>query len=395
MLSVLFIAYVFSFVDRQILALMVEPIKRDFGLSDTEFSLLHGLVFSIFYALLGLPVGRLMDTSRRTRLISAGVALWSLMCAGCGVVQSFWGMFACRLGIGVGATALSPGASSLISDYFPPARRARALAIYSLGITVGAGLAFVFGGMVVDIAATQQGTILPLLGEVASWQLVFIAVGLPGLLVALMVLTIREPVRREQLFSKDGSSDLSIADIRRFLGTNAQLFSCLFVGLGLVSLASYALLAWIPITFIRPPSRGRGCPASSHTLQHRRRAYIRHPVASNANGKPLPRNAGLRASVHPGAVWINSGNAACGGAESDAGCHICGVSVRHEYSWFGYWPHLRGAHNRSCIRRGTHGGLVDFAGVGSRATCCAAFTGSGHSALSGGARRVSEVRGFL
>ncbi|MEQ8514719.1 MAG: MFS transporter, partial [Chromatocurvus sp.] len=229
----------------------VEPIKRDFGLSDTEFSLLHGLAFAIFYTLLGLPIGRLMDTSKRTRLISAGVALWSLMCAGCGVVQSFWGMFACRLGIGVGEATLSPGAYSLISDYFPPARRARALATYSLGITVGGGLAFAFGGVVVDIAATQQGTILPLLGEVASWQLVFIAVGLPGLIVALMVLSIREPQRREQLIADDGSSDVSIADIRRFLGTHARLFFCLFVGLGLISIASYALTAWIPTTFIR------------------------------------------------------------------------------------------------------------------------------------------------
>jgi MFS family permease len=194
--AVLTLAYVVSFIDRQILGLLVEPIQRDLGIGEKQISLLMGLTFAVFYTLFGVPLGRLADTRSRRTIIAAGIGVWSLMTAGCGLAKHFWQLALFRVGVGVGEAALSPSAYSLIADYFRPERRSTAMSVYSMGIFVGSGLAFIVGGMVAQFSAAQESYVLPLIGGIRSWQLVFLIVGFPGLAVALLLYTIREPTRK-------------------------------------------------------------------------------------------------------------------------------------------------------------------------------------------------------
>src|SRR5690606_31255790 len=139
--TILMLAYVLSFIDRQILSLLVEPIKRDMVISDTQMSLLMGLSFALFYTICGIPLGRLADTKSRRGLIAIGVLLWSAATAACGLAKMYWHFLLCRIGVGVGEAALSPAAYSLIADSFPPERRATAISVYSMGIYLGSGMA--------------------------------------------------------------------------------------------------------------------------------------------------------------------------------------------------------------------------------------------------------------
>src|SRR5579863_5184324 len=159
--GVLTLAYVFSFIDRQILSLLVGPIQSDMGIGDKQMGLLMGLTFAIFYTLFGIPLGRLADTSNRRNIIAAGIAVWSLMTAGCGLTRKFWQLALMRIGVGVGEAALSPSAYSLIADYFPPQRRSLAMSVYTIGIYVGSGLAFILGGIVISFSKSQQDVVLP------------------------------------------------------------------------------------------------------------------------------------------------------------------------------------------------------------------------------------------
>ena len=155
------LAYIFSFVDRQILALMIEPIKRDLDLSDTQFSLLHGLAFSLFYAFMGIPIALLADRYSRPRIIAIGVAFWSLATAVCGLSRNFAQMFLARIGVGVGEAALSPATYSMLSDMF--ARPAGpGSGAYSIGSFIGGGLAFLIGGYVINLLKSVDTVALPL-----------------------------------------------------------------------------------------------------------------------------------------------------------------------------------------------------------------------------------------
>lgn len=196
---VLTVAYLLSFLDRQILALLVGPIRQDLDISDTQVSLLGNLAFGIFYTLLGLPLGRAADRFSRRGIIAAGVATWCLMTAACGLARNFVQLFLARVGVGVGEAALNPAALSMISDYFPRRTRGRALTFYNMGVSLGVGVALIFGGQVIAWVAAAPPVELPGIGVLRAWQTVFILVGLPGLLIALLMLTVREPVRRDRL----------------------------------------------------------------------------------------------------------------------------------------------------------------------------------------------------
>ncbi len=195
LVTLLTIAYVFSFVDKYLPALLIEPIKQDLGASDTQMGLLLGPAFAVLYATLGLPLGWLADRTRRNTLVAAGVALWSLATASSGVARNFTHLLLARVGVGVGDAALAPCALSLISDSFPPDKRGRPVALYITAQSFGAGLAMLGGGVVLAWAATQSVIDLPLIGVVAPWQFTFLTVGLPGVLVALLLLVAREPQR--------------------------------------------------------------------------------------------------------------------------------------------------------------------------------------------------------
>lgn len=245
-LSILTIAYIFSFIDRQILSLLVEPMKQDLQISDVQVSLLQGMAFALFYTFMGMPIARLADGSNRRWLITVGIAVWSVMTCLCGVARSFATLFLARVGVGVGEAALSPAAYSMLSDYFPPEKLARALAIFSTGITIGGGLAYIVGGSVLNAVQGMGDITLPLLGELRPWQLTFVIVGLPGLLVAGLMLLVKEPPRRgkQQNIESLGATLRFVRDNRRGLGSH-------FVGVGVLSIFGYGLMAWYPTMFAR------------------------------------------------------------------------------------------------------------------------------------------------
>jgi MFS family permease len=249
---VLMVCYTLSFIDRQILSLLVGPIKQDLGISDTRIGLLQGLAFALFYTLLGLPMGRIADRYSRRNLIAIGVFFWSAMTALCSVAHSFWSLFWARLGVGVGEATLSPSAFSLISDYFPRKRLGTALSIYSMGIFVGAGLALIVGGMVVGAVTDLPAVDLPLLGKIASWRLTFLIVGLPGLLIGLLVYTIREPVRKNLLRRSDGQvSQLTLVEVIDQMKLRWQSVAGVCLGLSTQAMCNYAQQGWLPTYFIR------------------------------------------------------------------------------------------------------------------------------------------------
>lgn len=192
--SVLVLVYVFNILDRQILSILAERIKADLAISDAQMGFLYGTAFAVFYALFGIPLGRLADLWNRTSLISIGLAFWSLMTALSGLARGFGDLAIARVGVGVGEASATPASHSLIADYFPAARRATALAFYSTGIFIGAGLGLGLGGWTVDAWDAAWAGAAPPLG-LRGWQVAFFAVGSPGLLLSLWVSRLREPVR--------------------------------------------------------------------------------------------------------------------------------------------------------------------------------------------------------
>ncbi len=249
---VLMLAYVFAFLDRQILALLVEPIKRDIGITDFQMSLLLGPAFAFFYVTLGIPIGRLADRRSRRTIIGIGVAIWSIMTAACGLAKTFTQLFIARIGVGIGEATLQPCAASVLSDYFPREERGRAISVYSMGLGIGAGLAFVLGGQVIAAISAGPAISLPIFGEIYGWQIVFIAVGLPGLVVAALMFTVKEPYRRDRItVNGQPQQQLSIRETLAFLIARRRTYGSHFFGLSVMSIIGNAYLAWIPTVFIR------------------------------------------------------------------------------------------------------------------------------------------------
>ncbi len=192
-LSVLVVVYILNFIDRQIISILALEIKADLNLTDSDMGFLGGAAFAVFYALFGIPLGRLADNWSRVKLLSIGLALWSTMTALSGFARSQMTLTLARMGVGIGEATASPTAYSLISDYFPKRQRATALAIYSSGLYLGGGVSLLIGAKISQVwnATYPGGGPLGLVG----WHAAFLAVGIPGLLVALWVSTLREPVR--------------------------------------------------------------------------------------------------------------------------------------------------------------------------------------------------------
>ncbi len=244
---ILVLAYTASFIDRTILSLLVQPIQQDLDLNDTEISLLHGFAFAIFYTLLGIPIARLADRMSRRRIIAIGITVWSLMTATCGLASRFWHLFLSRVGVGVGEAALSPAAYSMIADMFPREQHGRALGVYSTGLYIGSGLAFIIGGAVIDLVAGLSIDRLPVVGAVSDWQMIFFLVGLPGVFIALLMLTVREPARKGTM----QATAAPFGEVLRFWGRNWKSFGSHFVGFSMTGLVFNGLLAWTPMLFIR------------------------------------------------------------------------------------------------------------------------------------------------
>jgi len=247
--AVLMFAFMVAFVDRQILSLLVQPIKRDLGVSDTQISLLAGFAFAIFYSVLGVPIARLADRTNRKYLICVGVFLWSVMTAVCGLTKSYWELFLARVGVGVGEATLSPAAYSMMADYFPPNKLARAIGVYAMGLYIGAGVAMLAGSAVVSMVIEEGAVKYPIIGTVYPWQLTFFVVALPGLLVLAFLATVKEPPRREtasagQQLTAAGS--VPIAEIRRFLRSNRRMVIAHLMGFLSWGTVVSAYLVWAP-----------------------------------------------------------------------------------------------------------------------------------------------------
>jgi len=247
--AVLVIAFIFSIADRIIIALLVDPIKADLDLSDTDLGIMMGLAFAIFYALMGLPIGRLSDRHSRRSIIAAGIFLWSLMTATCGLARSFWELFLARVGVGVGEATLSPAAYSMIADSFPREKLARAISVYQSGAFFGVGLALIFGGLAIRFAAGAESIDLPLIGTVAPWQMAFIAIGLPGILVAALMFTVKEPARQGISSAKD--DEISLKQGLNFAFTRWRVYIAHFCGFALLALPMTTMATWIPTYFMR------------------------------------------------------------------------------------------------------------------------------------------------
>lgn len=247
---VLMLAYILSFIDRTILTLLVDVIRRDLRISDTQISLLHGFAFAIFYTLLGVPLGRLADRAQRVRIISIGIVIWSAMTALCGVAKNFWQLFAFRMGVGAGEAALSPAAYSIITDSFPPEQRSRALSAYVLAAYFGMGIAYMIGGVVVKAIEGMPGAELPIVGHIYPWQYAFLLVGLPGLLFVLLMRTVKEPARKAKLVSGAASARVSLREVASHLFRRKRTYLSHFIGFGFVTLLINGAALWTP-TFMQ------------------------------------------------------------------------------------------------------------------------------------------------
>ena len=241
--------YLCSFLDRNIITLLVEPLKSDLGLTDVEIGFLYGLAFAAFYTTLGLFAAGMADLWNRPAVIAAGVVLWSLATAACGLAANYAQLFAARMLVGVGQAALSPAAYSLISDYFPPSARLRATATYATGLYLGIGLATLTGGLVINWVAAGGSADLPFLGALKGWQVVFVVVGLPGVLLGVLTLaSVRETTR----FGESPDTDVSARSFVRFLGGNQRrLYLTHFLGFSCQVTYSYSFGAWTPSFLIR------------------------------------------------------------------------------------------------------------------------------------------------
>ena len=253
---ILMLAYTVSFIDRQILSLLVGPIRSDLQISDTEMSLLQGMSFAIFYTLMGLPIGRLVDQRSRRGIITLGIFFWSAMTAVCGFAQSYWQLFMARMGVGVGEAALSPSAYSVIADIIPPRRLTLAIGIYGIGVFLGAGLAMIIGGSIVGMVGETGSVDFPFLGELRSWQAVFIIVSLPGLVIVALMATVKEPKRRGTIRTKvingvERIQGVPIKEVLGYLRDNRRTVVLHNMGVASLVVAMYGSMAWIPAFFKR------------------------------------------------------------------------------------------------------------------------------------------------
>ena len=249
---VLMLCYTLSYADRQILAFLVGPLKADLHLSDTQIGLLQGLAFALVYTVFGLPMGALADRVSRRNLIAMGVLAWSVMTSLSSVARSFLWLAAARTGVGLGEATLSPCAFSMITDSFPKQRLSSALSIYTMGIQLGSGLALVIGGVVVQAVSQLHPITLPLAGPIAAWRVTFLIVGLPGVFIALLLATIREPRRHATLVDAEGVA-LRLGALETLGLIRARWRSTTGIALMIACQATcnYALLSWGPAFFDR------------------------------------------------------------------------------------------------------------------------------------------------
>jgi MFS family permease len=255
-LAAVTLAYVQSFVDRQVLSLLVEPLKKDLAISDVQVSFLQGLAFASIYCLAGIPLGRAADQFSRRNIIIAGVLFWSAMTMSCGAAGSFGFLLLCRAGVGIGEATLSPSAYSLLSDHFAPQRLPVAMSFYNLGPAIGSGLAYLLGGILLTFSSGARPGIESAFHGLHPWQVTFLIVGASGLAPLALLIWVREPPRIRA--AHEVSASANFPETWRFLTARRGTLGLFILGLALLSILSYATLSWYPTMF----SRSFGEPAS-------------------------------------------------------------------------------------------------------------------------------------
>lgn len=248
-LTVIAIATIVAYLDRQIITLVVEPIRADFGVSDTQMGLLYGAAFSICFALAGLPLGRLVDRVNRRNVLIAGILCWSTMTMACGFAENFTQLFVARMGVGLGEACLVPASYSLISDLFRREHLGRAAGVIGSATTGGAGASLIIGGAILRLAGDAPVLALPILGEMETWRAIFVLIGLPGFLIAGLMLSFREPARKGVAPRLDplARPEAYLPFLRANLRTIVPL---LLANVAIITAAS-GIAAWSPTTLIR------------------------------------------------------------------------------------------------------------------------------------------------
>ncbi len=260
---ILSVGNIVSALDRQIINLLVEPLKAAFRLSDEQVSLLQGFAIAAFFALMAVPLSRMADRGNRRNLILVGAVLWSLATSGCGLAGSYMGLFLARMFVGVGEATLAPAGFSIVGDYFPRHDLARPLSVFTGAGFLGSGIALVAGGALFSWLHRHHGLQIAGVVRLADWQATFVLAALPGLVFALMMFSVREPLRH----GIDVQADtIGIGDVLRFLRGRAGLFAPLFLGFSVLAAGQYALGSWIPSFFIRTYHWAPGAIGMSYGL---------------------------------------------------------------------------------------------------------------------------------
>ncbi|HEX3889154.1 MAG TPA: MFS transporter [Phenylobacterium sp.] len=244
------IAAILSYSDRQILSLLVDPIRADLHITDVQVGLLQGAAFALIYAVAGVALGRAADVLPRRLVIVGGIAVWSVATVACGYAGSFGALFAARAAVGIGEAALAPAAMSIITDSFPANRRGAGTGAFLMGMVIGGGVAISLGGFILQ--AAQAGALhgIPVLGALAPWRAGLVILGLLGVPVALLAATVPEPARRH-LIAGEAGRPAPLRDAAVRLAALWPALAPLYAAMGLASLCDFAILNWVPTLLIR------------------------------------------------------------------------------------------------------------------------------------------------
>jgi MFS family permease len=248
------LALMINFLDRGIVGLLVEPIKRDLHLSDTRIGLIIGFAFVCMYVILGLPIARMVDAYSRRIILACGITAWSVATTLCGLAQSFWQLFVARIGVGAGESCSGPATFSMMADLFPPRQLPRAIAVLNFGFIAGTGLSLLAGGAAIAWISSWPSISLPVIGKLYDWQLVFIVVGLPGFIVAGLMLTVTEPIRRgvAAVSSATGTpQSIPIREVVRYLLQHWKTYAPMFIGVASSTVLAFGHQAWYAAFFAR------------------------------------------------------------------------------------------------------------------------------------------------
>ena len=259
LLSLLLLAYILSFIDRNIMAILVGPIRNEFQINDFQYGILNGVAFSLLYTFLGIPIGMLADRKNRKNIIAIGTAFWSVMTFLCGLATGFLSLFIARMGVGVGEAALSPPAHSLLSDYFHKDKLPTIMSIFTLGIPVGIGISYSLGGWVYGLLVEMGSIHLAIVGELKPWQATFMIVGLPGIILAIAISRVVEP-KRTGLAPISEELNVNTHSDKQLIGyliKHKAVYINIFIAIGSLAIVGYGFMMW----FVEHMSRAFETPA--------------------------------------------------------------------------------------------------------------------------------------